>query len=486
MNRPFARVPLVAAAIVAGAIAAGCGVKHAYVAPTPSVPAAWNGIAPRPAEGGEEALAAWWSAFGDPQLTSFVTRAVAGNLDVRNALSRVREARASMRATRGALQPSVDASASARVSGTGNQAVAGASAPGATAGFDGISRTYSLGLDASWELDLFGGIQSGVDAAAATADARAADLQDVLVSLAAEVALDYIDVRSAQQRLEIARSNVGLQEQTLDLTRLRQQAGLGTDLEVQQALSSVETTRAQIASLEAGVERAVHALSVLLGQAPRALAEELAAPGPIPSAPLSVAVGVPADAIRRRPDVRGAERQLAAQAAQVNVARADLYPTFRLAGSIGLESLSIAKVLLPGANFWSASPSASTRLFNRRQLRENLVVQGERQTQAAVTYELRVLGALQDVEDSLTSLTQEDVRRGHLSAAADAAQQAADLSLQLYTAGLRDFRDVLDNQRSLLTLQDSLVTSTASVSTDLVRLYKALGGGWSTESLVNP
>ena len=473
MNRPFVRVPFVAAVIVAGAVAAGCGVKHAYVAPTPSVPAAWNVTAPRPAEGGEEALAAWWRAFGDPQLTSFVTRAVTGNLDVRTALSRVREARASMRAARGPLRPTVDASASARVSGTGSDAVIG-----------GTTQQYSLGLDAGWELDLFGGIQSGVDAAAATADARAADLQDVLVSLAAEVALDYIDVRSTQQRLEIARSNVGLQEQTLDLTRLRQQAGLGTDLEVQQALSSVETTRAQIASLEAGVERAVHALSVLLAHPPRGLAEELAAPGPIPSAPLSVAVGVPADIIRRRPDVRGAERQLAAQAAQVNVARADLYPTFRLAGSIGLESLSVAKVLLPGASFWSATPSASTRLFNRRQLRENLVVQGERETQAAVTYELRVLGALQDVEDSLTSLTQEDVRRGHLSAAADAAQQAADLSLQLYTAGLRDFRDVLDNQRSLLTLQDSLVTSTASVSTDLVRLYKALGGGWSAESLV--
>ena len=249
---------------------------------------------------------------------------------------------------------------------------------------------------------------------------------------------------------------MALQEETLDLTQLRQQAGLGTDLEVQQALANVETTRAQIASLEAQLERTVHALSVLVGQPPRAFAAELSAPGPIPVAPLTVAVGVPADVIRRRPDVRGAERQLAAQFAQVNVARADLYPTFRLAGSIGLESLSIAKVLLPGASFWSASPSVNTRLFNRAQLRENLAVQSERQTQAAVTYESRVLGALQDVEDSLTSLVQEDVRRGHLSAAANAAQQAADLSLQLYTAGLRDFRDVLDNQRSLVTLQDSL------------------------------
>ena len=474
MNRSLVRAPIVAVVLVAGAVAAGCGVKRTYVAPTPSVPAAWDGSAPRPGEGGEEALAAWWSAFGDPQLTSFVMRAVAGNLDVRTALSRVREARASMRAARAPLRPSVDASASARASGTGGEA-----------GLSGTSQQYSLGLDASWELDVFGGIQSGVDAATATADARTADLQDVLVSLVAEVALDYIDVRSTQQRLEIARSNVSLQEQTLDLTQLRQQAGLGTDLEVQQALANVETTRAQIASLEAQLERTVHALSVLVGQAPRALAAELSAPGPIPAAPLTVAVGVPADVIRRRPDVRGAERQLAAQAAQVNVARADLYPTFRLAGSIGLESLSIAKVLLPGASFWSVSPSVNTRLFNRAQLRENLAVQIERQTQAAVTYESRVLGALQDVEDSLTSLVHEDVRRGHLSAAANAAQQAADLSLQLYTAGLRDFRDVLDNQRSLVTLQDSLVTSTATVSTDLVRLYKALGGGWSTETMVS-
>ena len=473
MNRRFVRAPIVAVVLVAGAVATGCGVKHAYVAPTPSVPAAWDGSAPRPGEGGEEALAAWWSAFGDPQLTSFVTRAVAGNLDVRTALSRVREARASMRAARAPLRPSVDASASARASGTGGEA-----------GLSGTSQQYSLGLDASWELDVFGGIQSGVDAATATADARRADLQDVLVSLVAEVAFDYIDVRSTQQRLEIGRSNVSLQEQTLDLTRLRQQAGLGTDLEVQQALANVETTRAQIASLEAQLERTVHALSVLIGQAPRALAAELSAPGPIPAAPLTLAVGVPADVIRRRPDVRGAERQLAAQAAQANVARADLYPTFRLAGSIGLESLSIAKVLLPGASFWSVSPTVNTRLFNRAQLRENLAVQIERQTQAAVTYESRVLGALQDVEDTLTSLAQEDVRRGHLSAAANAAQQAADLSLQLYTAGLRDFRDVLDNQRSLVTLQDSLVTSTATVSTDLVRLYKALGGGWSTETMV--
>jgi len=473
MSKHTVRTGAVALVLLAAAAVAGCGVRRPYTAPVSAVPPTWEGRAPDSAGANEAALAAWWSAFGDPQLTSLVTRAVAGNLDIRTALSRVREARASARGARGPLAPSVDASASARAGGTGS-----------AAGFGGTTQSYSLGLDASWELDVFGGIRSAVDAAAATAEARAADARDVLVGLVAEVALDYIDVRSAQQRIAIARSNVALQEETLDLTRLRQQAGLGTDLEVQQALSNVETTRGQIALLEGQAVRAVHALSVLLGQSPQALAAELAAPGPIPSAPLDLAVGVPADVIRRRPDVRSAERQLAAQAAQVNVARADLYPTFRLAGSIGLESLSIAKLLLPGAGSWSASPSASTRLFNRRQLRENLAVQGERETQAAVAYERGVLGALQDVEDSLTSLAQEDVRRGHLAAASNAAQQAADLSLQLYTAGLRDFRDVLDAQRSLLTLQDSLASSTASVSTDLVRLYKALGGGWSAETMV--
>ena len=293
------------------------------------------------------------------------------------------------------------------------------------------------------------------------------------------MALNYIDIRSLRRRIELARSNVDLQQETLELTQFRAQAGLATDLDVQQAISNVESTRAQIASLESQVGQSIHAIAILLGLPPAELNAEFAAPAPIPEAPIEATLGVPADALRRRPDVRSAERQFAAQAAQVNVARADLYPSFRLAGSIGLESLSLAKLLVPGAGFWSAGPSASTRLFDRRQLRENLVVQNERQEQAARSYETVVLRALQEVEDSLVALAQEQVRRGHLVAAANAAQQAADLSLQLYTAGLRDFRDVLDAQRSLLTLQDSLASSGAAVSSDLVRLFRALGGGWS-------
>jgi NodT family efflux transporter outer membrane factor (OMF) lipoprotein len=457
--------------IAAMAAGAGCGVRRPYQPPVPNAPAAWS--APVTESADAESLSRWWETFGDDQLTALVGRAVEDNLDVRTAMSRVREARATTRSTRTQLWPSADVGGSARATGTGNEA-----------GVAGVTGLYTLSIDASWEIDAFGGIRSTIDAASATADARHADLQDVLTTLTADVALNYIDIRSLQRRLEIARLNVDLQQETLELTQFRAQAGLATDLDVQQALSNVESTRAQIASLESQAGQSIHAIAILLGRPPAELNAEFTAPAPIPEAPIEATLGVPADALRRRPDVRSAERQLAAQFSQVNAARADLYPSFRLAGSIGLESLSLATLHVPGAQFWNIGPSASTRLFDRRQLRENLVVQSERQEQAARSYETVVLRALQEVEDSLTALAQEQVRRGHLAAAANAAQQAADLSLQLYNSGLRDFRDVLDAQRSLLTLQDSLASSDTTVSSDLVRLFKALGGGWSATEML--
>ena len=463
-----ATLPLVVIVVVASA---GCSVRRPYVASAPVAPDAWAASAPGPDD--VESLAQWWDAFNDPMLTSLVQRALAGNLDVRTAVSRVREARASLSSSRATLIPLADASGSRRTTGRGDEG-----------GLGGTTQSYLLGLDASWEIDVFGALRSGIDAASATTGAREADLQDVLVTLTAEVALNYIDVRTLQERLEIALANAGIQEQTLELTQFRVQAGLATDLDVQQARSNLESTRAQIAALDAQVAQAIHRLAVLLGQPPASLNAELSTPAEIPVAPIAVALGVPADMLRRRPDVRGAERELAAQFAQVNAARADLYPTFRLAGSIGLESLALARLLVPGSNVWSVGPSVNSRLFNRQQLRQNLVIQTERQQQAALAHEARVLGALQEVEDSLSALAEEQTRRDHLAAAADAASQAADLSLQLYTAGLRDFRDVLDAQRSLLTLQDQLASSGANVSTDLVRLYKSLGGGWAAASFI--
>ena len=466
-SRRYALLTIIAAI----ATGAGCGVRRPYQPPVPNAPAEWS--LPVAESADAESLSRWWETFGDEQLSTLVRRAVEGNLDVRTAISRVREARATTRSTRTQLWPSADVGGSARGSGNGGEA-----------GIAGVTGLYTLSIDASWEIDAFGGIRSTIDAASATAEARDADLQDVLITLTADVALNYIDIRSLQRRLEIARSNVGLQQETLELTQFRAQAGLATDLDVQQALSNVESTRAQIASLEGQVGQSIHAIAILLGRPPAELNAEFTTPAPIPDAPIETTLGLPAEALRRRPDVRSAERQLAAQFAQVNAARADLYPSLRLAGSIGLESLSLATLLVPGAQFWSIGPSASTRLFDRRQLRENLVVQSERQEQAARSYETVVLRALQEVEDSLTALAQEQVRRAHVAAAANAAQQAADLSLQLYNSGLRDFRDVLDAQRSLLTLQDSLASSDTTVSSDLVRLFKALGGGWSAVEML--
>ena len=477
MNRHISLlIPLCVAAI-------GCATRLPYEAPVPTAPSAWAGVdSADQQQPADDRLGRWWESFGDAQLTSFVERAVAGSPDVRTATSRLRESRATLASTRSTLRPTLDLGPS--VSASRNSRETGPS--GFTqVGGGGVSRLYDAGFDASWEADLFGGIRSSIDAAAATTEVRDAELQDTLVTLIGEVALDYINVRSLQQRVGIANANAEAQQQALDLTQFRRDAGLATDLDVQQARSNVESTRAQIAALESQRAQAIHALAVLIGQPPAALDRELAEPRDIPKPELSLAVGIPADTLRRRPDVRSAERQLASQSAQVNVARADLRPSLRLAGSIGLESLALARLFVPGASFFSVRPTGNYRVFNREQLRQNLVVQTERQRQAAATYESRVLAALQEVEDALTGFAQEQTRRDHLATAAAAAQDAADLSLQLYTAGLRDFRDVLDAQRSLLTAQDSLASSSAAVSSDLVRVYKAVGGGWATASMVD-
>ena len=331
-----------------------------YQPPVPNAPAAWS--APVTESADAESLSRWWETFGDEQLTALVRRAVEGNLDVRTAMSRVREARATTRSTRTQLWPSADVGGSARASGTGNEA-----------GVSGVTGRYTLSIDASWEIDAFGGIRSTIDAASATAEARAADLQDA-ITLTADVALNYIDIRSLQRRLEIARSNVDLQQETLELTQFRAQAGWPRTWTSNRRS---RTWRARVRrSHRSKVRLTIHSRDCdPLGRPPAELNAEFTAPAPIPEAPIETTLGLPADALRRRPDVRSAERQLAAQFAQVNVARADLYPSFRLAGSIGLESLSLATLLVPGAQFWNAGPSASTRLFDRRQLRENLVVQ---------------------------------------------------------------------------------------------------------------
>ncbi len=448
---------------------AGCAaVGPDYKAPDTQAPAAWDtdlsaGLAPSASRG--EDLSAWWTVLNDPVLTELMQRAVAGNLDLRQAESRVRQARAERGVQWAQYFPSVDASGSASLSRSGS---------GTT------TKLYQAGLDASWELDVFGGVRRSVEAADASIGASEADLEDVLVSLLAEVALNYVDLRSVQEQLRVAQDNLSAQSELYDLTRWRAEAGLVSDLDQEQAHYTLEQTRAQIPSLNTGISQARNALCLLLGVQPGALNDVLEIAAPIPVPPQEVVIGLPAEMLRRRPDIRKAERQLAAQTANVGVATADLYPRFTLPGSIGYEALSAGSLFDSSSRTTRIVPGVSWNLFDAGRIRRNIAVQNALQEQALLTYETTVLSALKDVEDALVAYGNETSRLTSLRQASQSAQRAEEMANQQYAAGLVDFQVVLDAQRSLLSIQDQQATSEGQVTANLIRLYKALGGGWSS------
>lgn len=472
MNRTVVAVVLVCSSW-------GCAVaRHPHVHATAPVPPAWSRDVQTDNQSVDrDALAAWWTSFDDPLLSRIVGAAIKGNLEIRTAVSRVRQARAQVRADRANLRPAVSVGGGATASRPAAESLGGLDSPSS------VQHSYDVMATASWEADVFGHLQSTVQSTLNTAEAQTATLQDVLIATVGDAAADYIKVRELQARVAISTANRAAQQEALDIARFRVQAGLTTQLDVEQARSNVENTDAQLASLRMQTSQALHALAILLGVTPDSLDEELKDPTGIPETSTSIAIGVPAGTVRRRPDVRAAERRLAAQSWQVDATRADLYPKLTLTGSIGLETLKIASLFMPGSSFWQVSPAVSWKAFDRRQIRENIAIQGELETQSAIAYESAVLGALKDVEDALVAYAEDGNRRMHLGEAVQAAQSAADLSLRLYNSGLRDFRDVLDAQRTLLSLQDQLASSRSSVSQDLVRLYRSVGGGWAADKL---
>jgi len=429
-----------------------------------------------------DALAQWWTTLNDATLTDMMARALAGNLDVRAAQARVREARARRGLASAQRFPALTAGVSATLSETGG-------APGAFIDTESVSTNtgatvdtsrplYSSGFDATWEADLFGGQRRGLEAATATLQAGVEDLRDVLVSLTSEVALNYVDVRLAQARLTTAMANLRTQQETYEIAGFRFQAGLTTQLDVDQAQANLEQTRASIPTLQTTLAQAMNRLAVLLGQSPGAVADELVAPRGIPLAPVTLTIGLPAEVLSRRPDVRRAERQLAAQTAQVGVATADRYPRLSLVGSIGLEALSLGNLLSAAARALVAGANVTHTVFDAGRIRQNIEIQSAIQEEAAVAYEASVLAALEDVENALVAYAEEQVRRDALAAAADAARRAVTLADERYRSGLIDFLVVLDAQRSLLSLEDQLAVSTGTVTSNVIRLYKAAGGGW--------
>jgi NodT family efflux transporter outer membrane factor (OMF) lipoprotein len=293
------------------------------------------------------------------------------------------------------------------------------------------------------------------------------------------VALNYIELRTYQRRLKVALDNIATQKKTYDLNRSRFDAGLIDELDLQQSLRNLEQTRAQVSSLETAIRAAENTLAVLLGQSPGALREEFASIGNIPEAPPEVAVGIPAEALRRRPDVRSAERRVAAQSARIGIATAELYPKLRLLGTIGLEALNSGSDFFDSASqFWGIGPGISWNIFRGNALRLNVDLQEEKYNQAVLEYNATILRAQQEMEDALTAYAKEQIRQEHLARAVEAARRTEWLARDRYNAGLVDFYNVLDAQRSLLELEDEWISSKGAVAANLTRIYKAIGGGW--------
>lgn len=469
--------PATIIALAGAALLVSCTVGPNYQRPKADAPAAWaSSLA-----GGETNtpvdLATWWRGFKDTNLDALVTVALQSNLTLHIAEARVREARAGRDVAAGALWPSVGTSASFsrnRFSKTGFPPL-----PRGTA-LD--YNLYHAGFDAAWEIDVFGGTRRAVEAAGAEIGAAEAGRRDVLVSLLAELARNYVESRGYQQRLLITRNNIGVQREALDLTRSRYRSGLASDLDVQQAEALLQATESQVPSLETGFTRSVHHLSILLGQSPGTLMGEMTAEKPIPLTPPSVPVGLPSELLQRRPDIQRAERELAAATARIGVAKADLFPKFSLLGFASLQSISADKWFNYGSRAWSAGPTVEWNLFEAGRIRANIRVQNARQEQALETYQQVILVALEDSENALVAYAKEQTRRESLFRSVQADQQALDLSTQLYKSGLVDFLHVLDSERALYAAQDALVQSDQDISLNLVQLYKALGGGWEKQA----
>jgi outer membrane protein, multidrug efflux system len=455
-------------AVCSAAALAGCSTLKApqtVAAAGVAVPASWSAPTPSSATHIADSLAAWWSRFGDATLTTLVEQALAANTDVASAQAALRQSRALADVSSARLGPTVGADGSAQRSRS----------QGTSTG-----NSFRAGFDASWEPDIFGGNRAASSAAALSANASAASLGDVQVSVAAEVALNYLTLRSTEARLAIAQSNLALQEETLQIAQWRVQAGLATSLESEQARSAVEQTRAQIPSLQTTLAQARHQLALLTG---RTVAElQVPAGAALPALPADLALSFPAETLRQRADVRAAELRVSAAAQQIVQADAARYPSFNLSGSLGLSALTLAGLTGGGSLASSLLASVSVPIFDGGAGKAQVRAEQAAYDQAREGHRAAVLTALKDVEDALVALKGDRERLANLRNAADAAANAALLARQRYSSGLVDFQTVLDTQRSLLSTQDSVAGVGADLAADHVRLYKALGGGWSPDT----
>jgi len=446
---------------------AGCAVGPEYAPPNFALPPSWTNAPAAPAAKSAEApVDAWWRAFADPTLSALIDEAVAGNADVASAKAKIREARATRREAAAALAPSLTGSASATGSGGATNSTS-------------IASPFQAGFDASWELDLFGGKTRDLEAADYGEQATQADLSSTLLTLVGDVGAYYADARGYQARIALARRTVASQRRTADLTRAKFEAGSASAADTAKADAQAASTAADIPTDEAAYAEAVHRLSVLTGRAPGALNDRLKTPSAIPAPRHGLPAGVPADILRRRPDVRAAERRLAQATAKIGAAQAALYPDVSLSGSLSTAASNPGDLLRASSVSWSYGPSVSLPIFDAGKLNaERDATQAQRDEYLAA-WRSAVLTALEDVENALVSLVKERSRAGELAKAVAGYGKAAELARAQYEAGKSSFLDVLDAERSLYSAEDSLIQSRVAITKDYVALAKALGGGWN-------
>ena len=464
----------------------GCAVGPNFTRPDPHVPPKWSpASASGPVNTEPQAVVTWWSTFQEPQLVSLIERSTASNLDLRAAVLRITEARAEREVASAAFWPQVDANASytrqrlSETTTTGAQFTKFGSVqiPGVPAsGFPNPYNQFQLGASASWEVDLFGRVRRSVEAANADLQASVEDQHAVFVSLCADVARNYIELRGAQLRRDVTDRSLATQKELYDLTRQRQAVGLTTELDVANAGAQLDSTRAQVPQLEREATQDINQLSLLMGREPDTLRTELETERPVPPVPPVLPIGLPSDLARRRPDIREAEARLHAATARIGVAVGDLFPRLTLSASGGVQSQGASDLLKWASRFGSIGPTFEMPLFDGSRW-ATVRLQNVRAQEAALDYERTVLAALHEVENALAAYKADRDRGVSLAAAVEESRDALSLARERYSSGVANFIDVLDAERSLQQNELSAATNTTAISTDLVAIYRALGGG---------
>ena len=516
--------PVVFAAMLVG----GCTLGPNFQEPSLFAPGTWFASRPKPPPAPSQVVAepvdpAWWRSFNDPILTELEEQVARSNLNVRLATVRLAESRLQRGVTAADEYPDLNGNASytrqkisdrgvigligggGSTGGTGSTSSSGSNLGTSSNGLSGTNggiptsvtsggtggpgvhvpsfNLFQTGFDSSWEVDLWGRVRREVESADANIDVSAETRRDMLVTELSELARDYITLRGQQRDLQIARDTLASEQDSLRITQERQSGGLTTGLDVANASAQVGTTGAQIPQLEAQAATTINAISLLLGETPGALTAKLAEAKPVPPVPPAVPVGLPSELARRRPDIREAEARLHSATADIGQAEADFFPKVTLSGSIGVQAVqfkNLGNVGPFGALQYSGGPSISIPIFEGARLKYTLELRKAQEQEAAVSYQQTVLQAFHDVDNALTNYSAEQLRREQLARAVDQARRALSLARQQYVQGLSTFLEVLTAQRTVLEAEQSYADSTTTISTNLVALYKALGGGWET------